>query len=592
MTDRITIGPATLYLGDNLAVMATLPDNSVDAVVTDPPAGISMMCKDWDHDKGGRTQWIAWMTQVAAECRRILKPGGHALVWAIPRTAHWTATAWEDAGFEVRDRIAHCFGSGFPKSARVNRDPMFCQCDETACSASSTSREQQQQVRTGTGLDASCDDPLCEDDLHLTRTVEDFLDGCHPGCGSYGEPAQKVQGFFPEQTPLPGYAQEHIRFSEPLGVQDSLSLHNLSPARCSDHLSSQGYSLHDSCEKARQHGTLSSIKLHHKISSDSELQASHKSSNDESLLAFSGSTPNQERHSLPLCKACGKPDANGFGSALKPAIEDWWLLRKPLDGTIAGNVLAHGTGALNIDGCRVGTETRTNASKPRADRNGFVDGFVDGTQSQHHDYGRFPANFIHDGSPEVVECFPVSNQKPAAPSTFRRTQDTTGWSGGSKAAEVAGLDRGDSGSAARYFKTCPDIDPEDFVARRLVYGAKANNRDRSEGCEGLDVKSCGMMEDDNYAIKTGAGNLRDTKRSNFHPCVKSTSLMTYLCRLVTPPGGTILDPFAGSGSTGKAALLENFGFIGIEQDPEYLAICAARIRHAHEQPRQLTLDAA
>lgn len=100
-----------------------------------------------------------------------------------------------------------------------------------------------------------------------------------------------------------------------------------------------------------------------------------------------------------------------------------------------------------------------------------------------------------------------------------------------------------------------------------------------------------MMEDDNYAIKTGAGNLRDTKRSNFHPCVKSTSLMTYLCRLICPPGGTVLDPFAGSGSTGKAALLEGFGFIGIEQDPEYLAICAARIRHAHEQPRQLTLDA-
>jgi len=93
--------------------MRTLKKNSVDSIVTDPPAGISFMSRDWDSDKGGRDNWIQWMSEVATECKRVLKPGGHAFVWAIPRTSHWTATAWENAGFEIRDVVAHIFGSGF-----------------------------------------------------------------------------------------------------------------------------------------------------------------------------------------------------------------------------------------------------------------------------------------------------------------------------------------------------------------------------------------------------------------------------------------------------------------------------------------------
>lgn len=121
MTERVQIGDATLILGDCLEVLPTLAAESVDAVVTDPPAGISFMGKEWDRDKGGRNQWIAWMTQIAAECLRVLKPGGHAFVWSLPRTSHWTATAWEDAGFEPRDCVYHIFGSGFPKSLDISK---------------------------------------------------------------------------------------------------------------------------------------------------------------------------------------------------------------------------------------------------------------------------------------------------------------------------------------------------------------------------------------------------------------------------------------------------------------------------------------
>lgn len=109
-----------LIHGDCAEELGWLEDASVDAVVTDPPAGIAFMGKDWDKDKGGRDAWVAWLTEVMRECRRVLKPGGHAVVWALPRTSHWTAWAIEDAGFEVRDVVTHLFGTGFPKSLDVS----------------------------------------------------------------------------------------------------------------------------------------------------------------------------------------------------------------------------------------------------------------------------------------------------------------------------------------------------------------------------------------------------------------------------------------------------------------------------------------
>jgi len=108
-----------MILGDCLEVMKGLPGSVVDSLVTDPPAGISFMGKGWDSNKGGRDCWIAWLTEIMTECFRVLKPGAHGLVWALPRTSHWTATALENSGFEIRDIITHIFGSGFPKSLNL-----------------------------------------------------------------------------------------------------------------------------------------------------------------------------------------------------------------------------------------------------------------------------------------------------------------------------------------------------------------------------------------------------------------------------------------------------------------------------------------
>jgi len=171
--------------------------------------------------------------------------------------------------------------------------------------------------------------------------------------------------------------------------------------------------------------------------------------------------------------------------------------------------------------------------------------------------GRWPANIIHDGSEEVLAVFPDTKQtRPHDGDGGKLDTRNQGW--GFKRMPCSLSDNG--GSAARFF-----------------YCAKASKQDRDEGCDELPLSDCGMMEDDNYPIKTGSGNLRETKRRNNHPTVKPTSLMRYLCKLVTPPGGTILDPFMGSGSTGKAASLEGFRFIGIELEGDYIEIAGRRI---------------
>jgi site-specific DNA-methyltransferase (adenine-specific) len=333
-----------LHLGDCLDILSTLADASVDSVVTDPPAGIGFMGKEWDdfrrsrntaevgrdnvfgrtskrgpeYARRDREAFVAFLGDRMAEARRVSKPGSYALVWALPRTSHWTALALEDAGWTIRDRVSYLFGQGFPKA-----------------------------------------------------------------------------------------------------------------------------------------------------------------------------------------KSC-----------LKPAQEDWWLAWNP----------AKRVTPLQIDKCRIVHDDPLESAVRTTDKFGGVAyakdaysvGMDGGSVASANPAGRWPANVVHDGSPEVMEAF---------------------------------------GSAARFF-----------------FCSKATRLDRNEG-----------LEDDAYRwTHDGKGkpvNLA-TKAANPHPTVKPTPLMCWLCRLITPPGGTVLDCFAGSGSTGKAAVTEGFNFVGIEQDPEYLEIARRRIDEA------------
>jgi site-specific DNA-methyltransferase (adenine-specific) len=232
----------------------------------------------------------------------------------------------------------------------------------------------------------------------------------------------------------------------------------------------------------------------------------------------------------------------GWGTALKPSMEPITMARKPLEGTVAANVLDCGTGAINIDGCRL--EIDSSIDDPRLGGNGswrtdkmaknVYEGGYAGDKIPSSSKGRWPANLIHDGSDEVLELFPDANSSRIGnPNNPHRGVNHTATSYGQGDGKIT-HDYRDTGSAARFF-----------------YCAKASKKDRNEGL---------------------------TTETNEHPTVKPTDLMRYLCRLITPPGGIVLDPFMGSGSTGKAALLEGFNFIGIDLDPNYCKIAEERIQ--------------
>lgn len=370
--------------GDCLEVLREVQDNCIDSIVTDPPAGISFMGKEWDGDKGSKKQWIAWMQEIAIECLRVTKPGGHALVWALPRTSHWTATAWEDAGWNVRDRVSHLFGTGFPKSLDVSK-----------------------------AIDKS---------LGAEREV--------------------------------------------IGLQP------------------------------------------------------YTNAKSEGRLCHVGE--DMERIRLDIT-APASPEAkqwDGWGTALKPACEDWWLLRKSLsEKTVAANVLRWGVGGLNIEASRVGAENRSFTSKGiRSGQNHFVGDQWDGDQGEKSVSGRYPSNVILDGSDEVMTTFPITskagNTKPQPASA-----GTSMFGIGEHAhnPKIVG-DKG--GSASRFF-----------------YHAKASKKDRA---------------------------------GSKHPTVKPIKLMEYLTRLVTPPNGTVLDPFAGTGTTGEACSNMGFNCLLIERELEYI----------------------
>jgi site-specific DNA-methyltransferase (adenine-specific) len=260
----------------------------------------------------------------------------------------------------------------------------------------------------------------------------------------------------------------------------------------------------------------------------------------------------------------------GWGTALKPAHEPMVLARKPLVGTVANNVLTFGVGGLNIDATRVAaTET---LARPFNEANNQTFGKYEKFGNPIEPAGRFPANFIHDGSDEVLELFPDS--KGGAYPAKRGQAINTAFASGQET-EGGFRAMGDSGSAARFF-----------------YCAKASNKDRNEGLDGFVGKEVGAKGNGlaRQCATCGASVLDGCQcvdrtfvnptRQNHHPTVKPTTLMQYLVRLVTPPNGIVLDPFLGSGSTGKAAMYEGLNFVGIELTPEYLPIAKARILFA------------
>jgi hypothetical protein len=324
----------TLYNGDCREVMKALADCSVDAVVTDPPAGISFMGKAWDHNKGGRNAWVAWLTEVMRECLRVLKPGGHALVWALPRTSHWTGWAIESAGFEVRDRVSHLFGTGFPKSLDVSK---------AIDAAASKTREAVE---------------LLKDELRRIFDVSGLtLAVLNERCGFEASGYLRKSSTWASVLPS---LDKWWKMREVIGCDDSLS-----------------FEFKDIERKVIGLNPWTNSVNHFVPGADHTLRT---------------------RLSITAPTTDAAKQWSGWGTALKPACEDWWLCRKPLAGTIAENVLQHGTGGLNIDGCRIDIATRDaihgkNPHTLHQATNTIYDGFKAESTYAVPD-GRWPANVI------------------------------------------------------------------------------------------------------------------------------------------------------------------------------------------------------
>jgi DNA modification methylase len=453
--------------GDCLDVLRTMADNSIDAIVTDPPYGLSFMGKKWDYDVPDEAVW--------RECLRVLKPGGHLLAFAGTRTQHRMAVRIEDAGFEIRDMIAWVYGSGFPKSLDVSK-----------------------------AIDRQ------RDDREQTETVVRWLE------------AQRVASGVSRKQVEERFGTQNIGqawFTITLGTKPSVPTLEKIPIL----LELLGLTLDDVPDDIRELiWTLNGNKGQPGAAwYEREVVGSRKqrANSDNSAVPMNASAG-----AVELITAPATPEAQqwqGWGTALKPALEPITVARKPIVGTVANNVMTWGTGGVNVDGCRVGTEqVFTFAHKTLGD--GIKYGKSKPFPASEMRPGRFPANLIHDGSEQAV----------------------------------LGM-----GESSRYF-----------------YCAKASKRDRNEGLETFDVKR--VNDGRASGLSSGMPEKAMAAQQNHHPTVKPTDLMRYLCRLVTPPNGTVLDPFMGSGSTGKAAILEGFRFIGIEREAQYLDIAQARIEHA------------
>lgn len=257
----------------------------------------------------------------------------------------------------------------------------------------------------------------------------------------------------------------------------------------------------------------------------------------------------------------------GWGTALKPAYEPIILARKPLEGTVASNVLKWGTGGLNIDGCRIGKTKCVPASLSKTTARNSMSGPMMGdsleNSGHNENIGRFPANLILDEESGKLLDEQTGNLTSGKPGIRRKQHETTGMAGPLGLTGKVEVGFGDSGGASRFF-----------------YCAKASKKEREAGLESMPSKKVS-----NRRTKTNnSPRPRDAiGRKNTHPTVKPMSLMQWIVRLITPPGGTVLDPFTGSGSTGCAAMKEGFDFIGCELSAEYVEIANKRIEHARSK---------
>lgn len=541
-----------VILADCLDALRALPEASVDAVVTDPPYGLEFMGAEWDApwktgdgfrrqrnaaDAGrtnvfGRTsrrgpEYVAgigfqqWVEAWASEALRVLKPGGHMAVFGSTRTYHRLAAGIEDAGFEIRDTLAWLFGSGFPKSLDVSK----------AIDRARDDRAEVVRVTAALGAAAAR--------AGISRAAIDAHMGTSDMAGWWTSTLQ-------HRCACPTWTQWGQ-------LADFVGLDGTDRAD----LDAEVWRLNG------RKGAPGEAWAQREV-----VGVGYRVDRHDGAVPYGTGTP-EGYYDITAPASAVSSAWEGWGTALKPAFEPIVLARKPLAGTVAANVLAHGTGALHIDACRIEGRERTDYGLDSATRTrGSTYGAPSGSADFDATLGRWPANVLLDETAAAA----LDEQSGARPSGARAA-------GVRKGLGYHGAD-GDGG---------PAIEASTGGASRFFYVAKASRGERDAGLDGFPL---GELRWSSGEQTPGTFQSAGTDRTarNHHPTVKPIELMRWLLRLLTPPDGIVLDLFAGSGTTVCAGVMEGTDVIGIEREPAYVEIARARAAWWAEHPSGVPVD--
>jgi hypothetical protein len=606
-----------LKMGDCLEVLKTLPDNSVDSVVTDPPAGIGFMGKSWDSDKGGKREWISWLTEVMVEVKRVLKPGAHGLIWALPRTSHWTAHAIEDAGFEIRDVITHVFGTGFPKSLDISKA-----IDKTA------GAERAVIALAGkSGIKRQC------------MEGGDFK-GDYFISAPNSQEAKQWQGY---GTALKPSNERWVLVQKPIGTLDTVMLvysqlediwSQLNAKLATENSKHTIVGLQKDKENTVLENALihtegglelvteigevenlqeqmDMLQLDQAIRTSLNTVSSWKDTLAESLKAMSTSitetkiNPIIDFQTLNYLISQITPESiiqdelnqSGQRSSVQVVNQIFSVLRVSLSATqtpfAQENAIekANSNVGLREKSLRVESviskapfsEDIILCRKPLSEKTVAQNVLKNGCGGLNIDASRIACTDhpgVHKREGDVYSPSLKGKEKttdsgiyhvPAGrfPSNFILSHNPDCKGVCSENCAVSELDSQSgilkSGAMTPKPKEVTTQPGGWVTAARHQSGSFASNEG---GASRFFYCSKASKADRNSGL---------TDLNSHHPTVKSTKLMSYLITMITPPNGVVLDPFMGSGSTGVSAIKSGFGFIGIEKEADYFEISKRRI---------------
>ena len=562
--------------GDCLEELKKLEDNSIDGCVTDPPAGISFMNKDWDHDKGGRDQWMKWMTDVFTEVQRVLKPGGHCLVWSIPRTSHWTGMALEDAGFEVRDCVYHIFGQGFPKSHNVGMgiDKKMKLIDHQAWAFNHAGKEGSQVYDKKQNYELNSSNGY----FYKGKSEEAKK---YDGYGSQLKPA--VECWWLIRKPFKGSIVDNVLEYGTGGLNidksriptdDNLSLRYKSTFQegnsqfVSETKTGSGKRMELKEPEGTKLGRFPANLIHD--GSDEVMKEFEKYGHTKSRIGKIRSASNEGigeaifKGGFTTCEYNDEGSVARFFYCSKTSTAE---RNMGLGNIQFGSLEIIVYICENNNDTQIWTDKITIQEDVKVKRWEVMEASVRKAIEEYGIQMRNASewNTILFGN-KILEQYLMDTRY-----TTKMTISST------TVQQTLNL--------LRLYITKEST--QDVFSKMMDGGNPVVNVDNSNTLTIIMNEKMEFHRGVNPVVLKMQLKINEKESNNFHSTVKPVKLMSYLINLIMPPTGIVLDPFMGSGSTGIAALLNGYDFIGIEQDNSYIDIAKARMEKYEEYRRFL-----